>query len=163
MVKNHTSKNLFKQRKALGLDIFVWSIHHVFFSQPYSARLQELASEMTERQCSGARLSSDGMVFQVAVWSPWASGSCTSWWLNHWTNPFEKYARQNGESSLRIGVKIKKNGWNHHLIKLKLHLRNKPSDCIQLQQFIHVSERPGALKFNKVTKIHSTWELSLGT
>ena len=41
----------------------------MFFSQPYSARLQELASEMTERHCSGARLSSDGMVFQVAVWS----------------------------------------------------------------------------------------------
>ena len=30
MVKKHTSKNLLKQRKALSLDIFVWSIHHFF-------------------------------------------------------------------------------------------------------------------------------------
>ena len=48
-----------------------------------------------------------------------------------WTNPFEKYARQNG-SFPQIGVKIK-NIWNHHLVflhprRLKVSSGIVPSD-----------------------------------
>ena len=32
-----------------------------------------------------------------------------------WTNPIEKYARQIASISGRIGVKMTKNVWNHHL------------------------------------------------